>query len=150
MSLRARLILIFIGATVLPLVATWWLTTTLLEQSLSYSSTDQLDRLSKVTEQTGRQLYQHVRDSLKAGAARRPEVFGELPEPGRSTRPSEKIMLERALAQLPENLRDAFMLTAVLGMDHNEVAAALDISPDNARARVSRARTRLRELLESP
>jgi DNA-directed RNA polymerase specialized sigma24 family protein len=33
-------------------------------------------------------------------------------------------------------------------MDHNEVAAALDISPDNARARVSRARARLRELLE--
>jgi nitrogen fixation/metabolism regulation signal transduction histidine kinase len=75
MSLRARLILIFIGATVLPLVATWWLTTTLLEQSLSYSSTDQLDRLSKVTEQTGRQLYQHVRDSLKAGAARRPPEY---------------------------------------------------------------------------
>ena len=72
MSLRARLILVFIGATVLPLVATWWLTTTLLEQSLSYSSADQLDRLSKVTEQTGRQLYQHVRDSLKADASRRP------------------------------------------------------------------------------
>jgi len=68
MSLRARIILIFIGATVLPLAATWWLTTTLLEQSLAYSSTDQLDRLSKVTEQTGRELYQRVRDSLKAEA----------------------------------------------------------------------------------
>ena len=69
MSLRARIILIFIGATLLPLAATWWLTTTLLEQSLAYSSTDQLDRLSKVTEQTGRELYQRVRDSLKAEAA---------------------------------------------------------------------------------
>jgi signal transduction histidine kinase len=69
MSLRARIILIFIGATVLPLAATWWLTTTLLEQSLAYSSTDQLDRLSKVTEQAGRELYQRVRDSLKADAA---------------------------------------------------------------------------------
>jgi len=69
MSLRARIVLIFAGATLLPLVATWWLTTTLIEQSLAYSSTDQLDRLSKVTEQAGRELYQHVRDSLKADAA---------------------------------------------------------------------------------
>ncbi len=71
MSLRARLILIVVVATVLPLVASWWLTTNLLEQSLAYSSTDQLDRLSKITEQAGRELYQHVRDSLKADAARR-------------------------------------------------------------------------------
>ncbi len=54
MSVRTRLILIFTGATLLPLAATWWLTTTLLEQSLAYSSTDQLGRLSKVAEQAGR------------------------------------------------------------------------------------------------
>lgn len=89
-----------------------------------------------------------IRDRARQ-AARKPEVLGEFAEPGRSTTPSDKIMLERALGQLPENLRDAFVLTAVLGMDHNEVAAALDITPDNARARVSRARTRLRELLEA-
>lgn len=75
MSLRARLILIFAGATVLPLVATWWLTTTFLEQSLAYSSTNQLDRLSKVAGQTGRELYQRVRDSLKAES-----VAGRPPE----------------------------------------------------------------------
>jgi two-component system nitrogen regulation sensor histidine kinase NtrY len=68
MTLRTRLILIFVAATVVPLVATWWLTTSLLEQSLAYSSTDQLDRLSRITEQTGRELYQHARDSLKADA----------------------------------------------------------------------------------
>jgi two-component system nitrogen regulation sensor histidine kinase NtrY len=69
MNLRARLILIFLAATVLPFVATWWIATSLLEQSLAYSSTDQLDRLSKLTAQAGRELYQHVRDSLKADAA---------------------------------------------------------------------------------
>lgn len=88
-----------------------------------------------------------IRDRARQ-SARRPEVLGEFAERGRSTTPSDKIMLERALAQLPDNLRDAFLLTAVLGMDHNEVAAALEITPDNARARVSRARSRLRELLE--
>lgn len=88
-----------------------------------------------------------IRDRARQ-AARRPEVLDDTFEPSRTTTPSDRIMLERALAQLPENLRDAFVLTAVMGMDHNEVAAALDITPDNARARVSRARTRLRELLE--
>ena len=52
-------------------------------------------------------------------------------------------------SELPENLRDAFLLAAVNGLDHNEIATALDISADNARARVSRARVRLREILEA-
>ena len=43
-------------------------------------------------------------------------------------------------------LRDgeAFLLGAMHGLDHVELAAALDISPDNARARLSRARSAAR------
>lgn len=59
----------------------------------------------------------------------------------------EGVDLERAMARLPETLREAFLLGAVHGLDHNEVAAALDITPANARARISRARATLRELL---
>jgi RNA polymerase sigma-70 factor (ECF subfamily) len=88
-----------------------------------------------------------IRDGARQ-AARRPEVAGGSWEPHVHAHHGDRIALERALGELPDNLRDAFTLTAVLGMDHNEVAAALDISPDNARARVSRARARLRELLE--
>ena len=55
--------------------------------------------------------------------------------------------LEKAIKSLPDALREAFVLGAVLGMDHNEVAGVLEITPDNARARISRARARLRELL---
>ena len=62
--------------------------------------------------------------------------------------PLSKMALERALSQLPENLRDAFLLGALEGLDHHELALALSIEPDNARARLSRARSRLRELLE--
>lgn len=80
---------------------------------------------------------------------RRPEVSFEVPQtaiaPGD---PLSKVALERALAGLPENLRDAFLLGALHGLDHNELAMALSIAPDNARARLSRARSRLRELLE--
>jgi len=58
-----------------------------------------------------------------------------------------RMTLETAIGKLPETLRDAFLLGAVHGLDHNEVAARLDISPANARARISRARKLLREQL---
>jgi RNA polymerase sigma-70 factor (ECF subfamily) len=87
-----------------------------------------------------------LRDRARS-AARRPEVVGLEWSGAEATSPSDRIALERALGNLPDNLRDAFVLTAMLGMDHHEVAAALEISPDNARARTSRARARLRESL---
>jgi RNA polymerase sigma-70 factor (ECF subfamily) len=62
-------------------------------------------------------------------------------------RPIERMDLEQAIGALPENLREAFILGVVEGFDHREVADQLEISPDNARARISRARARLRELL---
>ncbi len=58
-----------------------------------------------------------------------------------------RLHLEKAVAELPDTLRDAFLLGVVEGLDHNEVADALGISPDNARARVSRARRHLRAAL---
>lgn len=62
--------------------------------------------------------------------------------------PLSGVDLERAVLSLPDTLREAFLLGAVQGLDHNELAEALDISPANARRRVSRARARLREILE--
>jgi nitrogen fixation/metabolism regulation signal transduction histidine kinase len=66
--LRNRLILIFLAATLAPLAATVWVTTSLLELSVSYSSTDQLDALSKSLESTGREFYQRARADLKQRA----------------------------------------------------------------------------------
>ena len=85
-----------------------------------------------------------MRDRARS-QARKPETLGESWEASHWPQPADKLLLERALADLPENLRDAFLLAAGLGMDHNEVAAALEITPENARARVSRARAKLRE-----
>jgi RNA polymerase sigma-70 factor, ECF subfamily len=87
-----------------------------------------------------------VRDRARR-AARRPEVLSDEWELPHREWPTDRIALERALAALPENLRDAFVLGAVQGLDHQELAVALEITPDNARARLSRARVRLRELL---
>lgn len=50
----------------------------------------------------------------------------------------------RALDELPESYRTAFVLRAVEELPYDEVAMACGISEDNARARVSRARSVLR------
>jgi nitrogen fixation/metabolism regulation signal transduction histidine kinase len=67
-SLRSKLILAFIIATLMPLGATIWITTSLLERSLGYATTEELNRLSRTLEPTVRQFYQRERDSLKRDA----------------------------------------------------------------------------------
>jgi nitrogen fixation/metabolism regulation signal transduction histidine kinase len=69
--IRNRLIAVFLAATLAPLAATWWIATELLERSVAYSSTDQLDRLSRTLEETGRTVYQQAREQLRREAAER-------------------------------------------------------------------------------
>ncbi len=66
---RNRLIVAFTVATLAPLAATLWITDALFEHSLSYGSTKELDELSRTLQQTGRDYYRHVRESLRASAA---------------------------------------------------------------------------------
>ncbi len=66
--LRNRLILIFLAATLVPLGVTLWITTSLLERSLTYTSTRELDELSKSLEKTGREYYQQARENLRVAA----------------------------------------------------------------------------------
>jgi two-component system nitrogen regulation sensor histidine kinase NtrY len=68
-SLRNRLIAAFLVATILPLAATIWITTSLLERSLGYATTEEIDGLSRALENTVRQFYERERDSLKRDAA---------------------------------------------------------------------------------
>jgi signal transduction histidine kinase len=68
MTLRNRLIAAFVASTLLPLGATVWITTTLLDQSLRYATTGELDRLSRTLESTAKQFYQRERDALKQDA----------------------------------------------------------------------------------
>ena len=66
--LRNRLVMIFLAATLAPLAATVWVTTSLLEQSLNFSSTNQVDTLSKSLRRIGREFYQRAADDLKQKA----------------------------------------------------------------------------------
>lgn len=67
--LRNRLILIFLAVTLAPLAVTIWITDSLLEHSLEYSSPSQLDVVSKSLQLTAKQYYQHVREELKREAS---------------------------------------------------------------------------------
>jgi two-component system nitrogen regulation sensor histidine kinase NtrY len=67
--IRTRLILAFLAATILPLLVTLWIMTSLLERSLGFATTEQLDRLSTSLEDTGRRYYRQARDQLRQEAA---------------------------------------------------------------------------------
>ena len=70
-TLRTKLIVVFIVATLAPLLVTVRISVLLLQRSLNYSSTVELDDISKSLEATGRQLYQHAREDLQAGRGSR-------------------------------------------------------------------------------
>jgi RNA polymerase sigma-70 factor (ECF subfamily) len=61
---------------------------------------------------------------------------------------SEYSGLEKALCELPEDYRVALMLYYFDGRSAKNIAEALDVSEATVCARLSRARNRLRELLD--
>lgn len=72
-----------------------------------------------------------------------PETAGR----GLAERTVTKMDLERALAQLPDGCRAAFVLHDVEGLEHREVAEALGIAEGTSKSQVHKARLRLRALL---
>ena len=59
----------------------------------------------------------------------------------------DRIDLERALAELPEGCRAAFVLHDVEGLEHKEVSEVLGIAEGTSKSQVHKARLRLRALL---
>jgi RNA polymerase sigma-70 factor, ECF subfamily len=59
----------------------------------------------------------------------------------------DRIDLERALAELPDGCRAAFILHDVEGLEHKEVSEALGIAEGTSKSQVHKARLRLRGLL---
>ncbi len=79
--LRDKLVLVFIAATLAPLLATLWMTTSLLQRSLSYTPTEELDGLAKSLENTGLKYYQSEQESLRA-AAQSGKILPQFVNPG--------------------------------------------------------------------
>lgn len=65
----------------------------------------------------------------------------------RRTEPDLKLKLRRAIAQLPEHYRVVFVMYDMEGYTHDEIGAALDMPTGTSKARLSRARSKLREAL---
>jgi RNA polymerase sigma-70 factor (ECF subfamily) len=59
----------------------------------------------------------------------------------------DRIDLERALGELPEGCRAAFLLHDVEGLEHKEIAEVLGIAEGTSKSQVHKARLRLRSLL---
>jgi RNA polymerase sigma-70 factor (ECF subfamily) len=58
-----------------------------------------------------------------------------------------KMDIERALTQLPEGCRAAFVLHDVEGLEHREVAEILGVAEGTSKSQVHKARLRLRAIL---
>ena len=59
----------------------------------------------------------------------------------------DRIDLERAVAELPEGCRAAFVLHDVEGLEHREVSEVLGIAEGTSKSQVHKARLKLRALL---
>lgn len=68
MSLRTKLIVVFLSATLVPMAVLVWVTIHLFEASLSQATTTELDEISQSLRSTGREMYQTAREMLRADA----------------------------------------------------------------------------------
>jgi RNA polymerase sigma-70 factor, ECF subfamily len=59
----------------------------------------------------------------------------------------DRLDIERAVTQLPEGCRAAFVLHDVEGLEHSEIAQVLGIAEGTSKSQVHKARLRLRRLL---
>jgi RNA polymerase sigma-70 factor (ECF subfamily) len=95
-------------------------------------------------------------DHLRSRAAKTGQVTSPLDdEPSLADSSSHRLAertvarmdLERAVAQLPEGCRAAFVLHDVQGLEHREVADVLGIAEGTSKSQVHKARMRLRTIL---
>lgn len=60
---------------------------------------------------------------------------------------ADRMVLDDALAQLPEEFRAPIVLRDQVGLDYREIAEVLDTAPGTVRSRISRGRKKLAEIL---
>jgi len=86
---RSRLVIVFLATTLPPLLVTLWIANSLLERSLEYSATQDLDRVSVSLERTARLFYQREREQLAADAGAGAVKAAMYVSPGQRIWPAE-------------------------------------------------------------
>jgi len=86
-----------------------------------------------------------------------PSVVDEHPEmvdrlerddtPGLQDQVTDRLILDDALAQLPEDFRAPIILRDQCGMDYADIATTLDLAPGTVRSRIARGRSKLAKLV---
>jgi RNA polymerase sigma-70 factor, ECF subfamily len=91
-----------------------------------------------------------ILDHLRSRAARAGQVTDGIEDPSAiedAMAAIARVDLERAIAQLPEGCRAAFVLHDIEGLEHREVADVLGVAEGTSKSQVHKARLRLRALL---
>ncbi len=81
------------------------------------------------------------------GRERTLEEAPYLTAPATTAEPDLKSKLKDAIDRLPELYRTVFLMHDLEGYSHNESAIALDVAEGTSKARLSRARSKLRDML---
>ena len=88
-------------------------------------------------------------------ALRQPPVTADIDDssyqvPGSGGPPEQAIDLQRCLLRLPEDQREVLLLVTLQDLSYQEVARITSTPVGTVMSRLSRARKRLRELMEAP
>ena len=117
---------------------TTWLTRIAINEALARRRTQ--ERRRKYLEAEGVEVLENYREQLAKGS------YAPSPE-AEAAREQLRSILERAIADLPENFRTVFVLHEIEGVPVEEAAQALDIPTGTVKTRLMRARRKLQQAL---
>ena len=95
-----------------------------------------------------RMEFAELNDNLHHVAEEPPSVNGDLS--GQSCLVLNFSAIQKAIQQLPDGYRVVFSLYAMEGYDHEEISEILGVTEATSKSQYSRAKARLREILQSP
>jgi len=117
---------------------TTWLTRITINEALARRRTQ--ERRRKHLEAEGVQVLETYREQLAKGS--------QAPSPeAEAARDQLRSILERAIAELPENFRTVFVLHEIEGVSIEDAAEALEIPTGTVKTRLMRARRKLQKAL---
>ena len=100
------------------------------------------------THRRGRSILERLGFSSRSGRPDEEDVMEQLPAPGNlEVEALHRDAIDKALAQLSPDLREAVTLRDIEGLEYREMAAVLDLPIGTVMSRISRGRQRLRPLL---
>jgi len=117
---------------------TTWLTRIAINEALARRRTQ--ERRRKYLEAEGVEVLENYREQLAKGS------YAPSPE-AEAAREQLRSILERAIADLPENFRTVFVLHEIEGVGVEEAAEALQIPTGTVKTRLMRARRKLQQAL---